>query len=44
MYRFESIVDVHLEITSKCNVRCPQCPRNADDGATNPELPEVELL
>jgi MoaA/NifB/PqqE/SkfB family radical SAM enzyme len=43
MYRFESIVDVHLEITSKCNVRCPQCPRNADDGATNPELPEVEL-
>jgi MoaA/NifB/PqqE/SkfB family radical SAM enzyme len=43
MYQIGSIVEVHLEITSKCSARCPQCPRNSDIGVTNPELPEVEL-
>jgi MoaA/NifB/PqqE/SkfB family radical SAM enzyme len=43
MYNIDSIVDVHLEITSKCSVRCPQCPRNTDAGVTNPLLPQVEL-
>src|SRR5262245_10104068 len=43
MYHIGSIVDVHLEITSKCSVRCPQCPRNTDAGLTNPLLPQVEL-
>lgn len=43
MYQVDSIVEVHLEITSKCSVRCPQCPRNSDGGVTNPGLPEVEL-
>jgi MoaA/NifB/PqqE/SkfB family radical SAM enzyme len=43
MYDLSSIIEVHLEITSKCSVRCPQCPRNSDLGVTNPNLPEVEL-
>jgi MoaA/NifB/PqqE/SkfB family radical SAM enzyme len=40
----ESVRDLHLEITSKCNVRCPQCPRNTDGGVTNPTLPQAELM
>jgi MoaA/NifB/PqqE/SkfB family radical SAM enzyme len=44
VYSIGSIVDVHLEITSKCSVRCPQCPRNTDAGVTNPSLPQVELM
>jgi MoaA/NifB/PqqE/SkfB family radical SAM enzyme len=43
MYRFEDIREVHLEPTSRCNARCPQCPRNIQGGKVNPDLPLTEL-
>ncbi|MEA2175851.1 MAG: hypothetical protein QOD00_3443 [Blastocatellia bacterium] len=43
MYRYSEIRTVHLEITTRCNARCPQCPRNLWGGAVNPSLPQVEL-
>jgi MoaA/NifB/PqqE/SkfB family radical SAM enzyme len=43
MYKYEEIVEVHLELTSRCNASCPQCPRNVDGGQVNPHLPLTEL-
>lgn len=43
VYRYEDIREVHLEITSRCNASCPQCPRNLSGGAVNPALPLTEL-
>lgn len=34
---------LHLELTSACNARCPQCPRNLDGGIVNPALPVTQL-
>lgn len=38
MYNFEDIKSVHLEVTSKCQAKCPMCPRNMQGGKTNPML------
>lgn len=43
MYRYEDVREVHLEITTRCNASCPQCPRNLSGGPVNPALPLVEL-
>lgn len=43
MYRYEDLREVHLEVTTRCNAACPQCPRNLSGGAVNPGLPLVEL-
>lgn len=43
MYRYEDIREVHLEITTRCNASCPQCPRNLSGGDVNPALPMAEL-
>ena len=43
MYRFEDVRTVHLEVTSKCNARCPMCLRNVLGGKVNPFLPITEL-
>jgi MoaA/NifB/PqqE/SkfB family radical SAM enzyme len=43
MYRYEDLREVHLELTTRCNASCPQCPRNISGGAANPELPMAEL-
>jgi MoaA/NifB/PqqE/SkfB family radical SAM enzyme len=43
MYRYEEIREVHLEITTRCNASCPQCPRNLSGGSVNPVLPMAEL-
>jgi MoaA/NifB/PqqE/SkfB family radical SAM enzyme len=32
MYKLEDITSVHLEITSKCQARCPMCPRRLHGG------------
>jgi MoaA/NifB/PqqE/SkfB family radical SAM enzyme len=28
MYSLDDIIDIHLEITTKCNAGCPMCPRH----------------
>jgi MoaA/NifB/PqqE/SkfB family radical SAM enzyme len=43
MYRYEDLTEVHLELTSRCNASCPQCPRNLSGGDVNPALPMSEL-
>ena len=45
MYKFEDIRDVHLELTSKCQARCPMCPRRISGGVLNPliSLNEITL-
>lgn len=45
MYSLNDIKSVHLEITSKCQAKCPMCPRNMQGGVLNPfvELTEITL-
>ena len=45
MYKLEDIRDVHLEITSKCQAKCPMCPRRINGGPMNPfvSLDEITL-
>lgn len=43
MYRYNDLTALHLEITTKCNARCPMCLRNVCGGQTNPQLPLTEL-
>ena len=45
MYKLEDIRDVHLELTSKCQARCPMCPRRINGGLLNPliTLDEITL-
>ena len=45
MYKLEDIRDVHLELTSKCQARCPMCPRRINGGPMNPlvSLDEIDL-
>jgi MoaA/NifB/PqqE/SkfB family radical SAM enzyme len=46
MYILEDIRDVHLELTSKCQARCPMCPRRINGGLINPlfEITEIDLV
>jgi MoaA/NifB/PqqE/SkfB family radical SAM enzyme len=43
IYGYADIRSVHLELTHRCNAACPMCSRNFSGGATNPDLPLVEL-
>jgi MoaA/NifB/PqqE/SkfB family radical SAM enzyme len=43
MYPYESIRQVHLELTDKCNAACPQCARSDHGGPLNPQLSLTEL-
>ena len=45
MYKIEEIRDIHLELTSKCQARCPMCPRRINGGPINPlmSLNEITL-
>jgi MoaA/NifB/PqqE/SkfB family radical SAM enzyme len=43
LYKYLDLKTVHLEITSKCNARCPMCLRTVCGGQDNPQLPLVEL-
>jgi MoaA/NifB/PqqE/SkfB family radical SAM enzyme len=43
MYNIEDIQEVHLEISSLCNARCPECPRNYRGFPYNDGYPETNL-
>jgi MoaA/NifB/PqqE/SkfB family radical SAM enzyme len=45
MYKLENIKSIHLEITSKCQAKCPMCPRNLQGGKLSPfvTLEEITL-
>lgn len=45
MYKLEDIRNIHLELTSKCQARCPMCPRRIHGGILNPliDLEEINL-
>lgn len=43
MYKLEDIRDVHLEVTSKCQARCPMCPRRINGGPINPFISLTEI-
>jgi MoaA/NifB/PqqE/SkfB family radical SAM enzyme len=45
MYKLTDIKDIHLELTSKCQARCPMCPRRINGGKINPliTLDEITL-
>lgn len=45
MYKLTDIRDVHLELTSKCQARCPMCPRRINGGMLNPlfDITEIDL-
>lgn len=32
MYKYEDITSIHLEVTSKCQAKCPMCPRRVHGG------------
>lgn len=45
MYKLNQVRDIHLELTSKCQARCPMCPRRINGGILNPliSLNEIDL-
>jgi MoaA/NifB/PqqE/SkfB family radical SAM enzyme len=43
MYKYSDITSIHLEITSKCQARCPQCPRRIQGGPINPFIVLEEI-
>lgn len=45
MYKLSEIRDIHFEITSKCQARCPMCQRRINGGLLNPliALDEIDL-
>ena len=40
MYNYEDITSIHLEVTTRCQARCPMCPRRVNGG---PELDGLDL-
>ena len=38
MFNFNQLNQIHLEVTSNCQARCPMCPRNIHGGLKNPNL------
>lgn len=43
MYNIDEIKDIHLEITSNCQAKCPMCPRRINGGAINPLIKITEI-
>ena len=43
MYQYEEIRSVHLEVTSKCQAKCPMCPRRINGGMLNPFIALHEI-
>lgn len=43
MYTFKEIKNVHFELSSRCQAKCPMCARNHHGGMPNPLLPESDI-
>jgi MoaA/NifB/PqqE/SkfB family radical SAM enzyme len=43
MYEYRDVRRAHIELTTRCNASCPQCPRNVRGGDVISSLPIVEL-
>lgn len=43
MYAYQDITSVHLEVTSKCQARCPMCPRRIHGGPLNKDFDLEEI-
>jgi MoaA/NifB/PqqE/SkfB family radical SAM enzyme len=43
MLKYSELTTIQLEITTRCNARCPQCRRNLFGGERNPYLPDAEF-
>lgn len=45
MYKINEIRAIHLEVTTKCQAKCPMCPRRINGGLLNPfiDLTEITL-
>lgn len=43
MYTYKEIKNVHFEISSRCQAKCPMCARNHHGGLPNPLLPESDI-
>ncbi len=43
MYKLDSIKNIHLEITTKCQAKCPMCPRRIQGGRLMPFFDLVEI-
>jgi MoaA/NifB/PqqE/SkfB family radical SAM enzyme len=46
MYNINEVRAIHLEVTSKCQAKCPMCPRRVNGGILNPlmNLNEITLI
>ena len=43
MYKLSQITNVHLEVTTKCQARCPMCPRRIQGGPLSPFIDLIEI-
>ena len=43
MFKFNTIDEYQIEITTYCNAACPQCPRNINGQGINPYMPLTHL-
>lgn len=43
MFSADSIAEIHLELTERCNAACPMCGRNQQGGAENANLAGREI-
>lgn len=43
MITYEDIREIHLELTTLCNAKCPQCPRNFNGFTFNDGYPETYM-
>lgn len=43
MYKYNELLAVHFEISSRCQAKCPMCARNHHGGLPNPLLDESDI-
>ena len=43
VFRFDNIRTIHMELTTRCNSACPQCPRNLFGDRPNPNIPVSDI-